>query len=249
MKKISFWAKCHKQAARMIIIISFMILSAAGVITGTLLNELGISIPASGLLLILSIYFVSILYYPSQLQKKIPAGRFYHWQKTCDFALALSGFLIIVYVSNDKFRTLHNIPIQKAAASTSSLPSDSSQKSYKSISAFSASLKNNEGKKLKLKERKKLLKEQVRAIKNSTDLSKGGKIALIILSVIVALGLLYLVAALACGLSCNGSAGAAVLVAIGGTALVAYLLVIVIRAINQKQRKKLLNPEEPAKNG
>lgn len=249
MKKISFWAKGHKQAARMIIIVAFIILNVAGIITGTLLKELGLIIPAAGLMLILCIYFLSIIFYPSRHQKStMSAGRFYQWQKTCDFTLALAGFLIIVYVSNGDFRGLQNIPVQKAAAtSTSSLPGDSSQNTYKSISAFSASLKNDEGKKLKLKERKKLLNEQVRAIKASNDISKGGKVLLIILSVIVALGLLALVASLACSLSCGGSSAGAVVVAIGGTALVAYLLVITIRAINGKKRKKTLDEGIPAK--
>lgn len=250
MKKLSVWAKNHKQSARIAIVISFLLIITTGIITGTLLNELGIIIPASALIVILCIYFISILAYPSLRQKtKIAADRFYQWQKTCDFTLALSGFLIIVYVSNGDFRALRNIPVQNAtAASSTSLPGDSSsQKTYKSISAFSASLKNEEGKKLRLKERKKLLKEQVKAIKNSTDMSKGGKIALIILSVIVALGLLSLVASLACGLSCNGSAAGAILVAIGGTALVVYLLIITIRAINGKKRKKALEEEEPPK--
>ncbi|OSZ81541.1 hypothetical protein CAP36_09995 [Chitinophagaceae bacterium IBVUCB2] len=249
MKKLSVWAKNHKQSARIAIVISFLLIITTGIITGTLLNELGIIIPASALIVILCIYFISFLAYPSLRQKtKIAADRFYQWQKICDFTLALSGFLIIVYVSNGDFRALRNIPVQNAAAASStSLPGDSSQKTYKSISAFSASLKNEEGKKLRLKERKKLLKEQVKAIKNSTDMSKGGKIALIILSVIVALGLLSLVASLACGLSCNGSAAGAILVAIGGTALVVYLLVITIRAINGKKRKKALAEEEPPK--
>ena len=88
-----------------------------------------------------------------------------------------------------------------------------------------------------MERKKKLLKEQLRAIKKSGEISKGGKVALIILSVIVALGLLYLVAALACNISCSGSEGGAIILAVGGTALVIFLLVITLRAILGKKKK------------
>jgi hypothetical protein len=51
------------------------------------------------------------------------------------------------------------------------------------------------------------------------------------LSVAVALGLLYLIAALACNLSCAGSDIAAVIVGVGGAGLVIFLLIVVIRKI------------------
>ena len=93
----------------------------------------------------------------------------------------------------------------------------------------------------KWKERKKLLKEQVRAIKNSKDPSNGGKAVLIILSVLVALLLIGLIASLACRIACGGSDALAVIVVLGGTALVIWLLIRVIRNIN---RKKIKEPEK-----
>ena len=83
-----------------------------------------------------------------------------------------------------------------------------------------------------------MLKTQLKEIRKADDMSKGEKVALIILSVIVALGLLALVGSAACTLSCNGSDAAALIVAIGGTALVVWLLISVIRRINSKTRKK-----------
>ena len=60
---------------------------------------------------------------------------------------------------------------------------------------------------------------------------------LIILSVLVALGLVLLVTSLACELSCNGSEAAAVVLAIGGTALVVFLLIVVLKSLNRKYKK------------
>jgi hypothetical protein len=109
-------------------------------------------------------------------------------------------------------------------------------------------MKDANGNLLKWKERKKLLKVQVRAIKQTEDISKGGQIALIVLSCLVALGLVLLVASLACELSCNGSEGAAVIVGLLGTGLIVFLLVLAIRAITGRKRKaKKMEPEPEMK--
>ena len=110
-------------------------------------------------------------------------------------------------------------------------------------------MKDENGKMLKWKERKKLLKEQIRGIKKTNELSKGEKVALTILAVLAALGLLFLVASLACNLSCSGSDAAAVIVGLGGGALVIVLLVVAIRAIYNKKRKELRKQEKEAAGG
>jgi predicted membrane channel-forming protein YqfA (hemolysin III family) len=250
MKKISLWAKHHKWTARFIIIISFGLLNIAGITTGMLLDDLNITLPSIVLFFSITLYFAGILFYPLKAEKKkIDPSLFYIKQKSCDIILAASTFVLIVYIGNDRFRSLHYFPTLQAATSSKPVtPADSTFKTYKSLSAFSASLKDENGKSLKWKEKKKLLKEQVRAIKKSGSISKGGKVALIILSVIIALGLVGLVASLACSLSCNGSDAAAVLVGVGGTALVIFLLVLVLRSIaGKKRKKKAIIQEEPVK--
>lgn len=249
MKKISIWAKHHQWAARLIIIVSFVFLNIAAIVTGTLLDNLHITIPAAVLILSILLYFAGIIFYPLKAErKKITAHLFYKKQKSCDFILAASTFLMLICISNNGFRGLQYFPaIQAATSSKPVLPADSTVKTYKTVEAFAASLKNEGGKSLKWKEKKRLLKEQVRAVKKSDDLSKGGKVALIILSVLVAIGLLYLVAALSCSLSCNGSAAAALIVGIGGAALVIFFLIITIRAILGKKKKKTIVQEEPVK--
>ena len=245
MKKLSLWAREHKQAARFIIVISFIVLNILGVVTGKLFTALGISIPASVMLLFAVAYCAGFIFYPSKSLKgkKLNASAFYVRQKSCDFILAGSTFCMIVYLGNHPDRLFQYIPnLNAATAVNSSLPSDSAVKTYKSIAEFSASMKDENGNHLKWKERKKLLKEQVRAIKSS-GLPSEGKAGLIILSVIAALFLLALVLGLACNLSCSGSDAAAVVVGLGGTALIIFLLVVVIRSIKGK-KKKIKEPEK-----
>jgi len=247
MKKISTWAKNNKWFARILVIICHILLNVIGIITGILLNDLAINIPAFALPLFIIVLLIGMIFYPkkSEMSNQTSRNLFYIRRKRWDFMLAASTFLVILYMGNHFDNPLKNYPGIYAAAS--SLPGDSTVKSYKKIGEFSASLKDNDGKLLKWKERKKIMKEQLKGIKNAGDLSKGEKVALTIVSILVALGLLYVVAGLACGLACNGADAAAWLVLIGGTAVVALLLVIAMRAIhsNRKARRKLegLPPE------
>lgn len=68
-------------------------------------------------------------------------------------------------------------------------------------------------------------------------MSDGAKVALITLSVLAATGLLYIVAALACNLSCSGSEGAAVELMFGGVGLTVFFLLIAISAITGRKKK------------
>ena len=129
------------------------------------------------------------------------------------------------------------------------MPKDSSAVTYKSIAAFSTSLKDENGNRLKLKERKRLLKTQIHAIKNAKSISTGGKIALIVLSVVLAFGMVFLISALACSLSCGGAEAGVILLGLGGSILFAFLLVITIRSITGKRKKRLKDKETQLKTG
>ncbi len=244
MKKLSYWGKNNKPYARFLIIISFLFLTALGILTGTLLSESGVQISTYALLTLISIYIFSISLYP-YLEKKRSGKkpeREYTRRKTFDFILASTGFCMIVCMGNQpNFLFQNSASLFATELRNETTPGDSSLKTYKSISAFAGSMKDASGKSLSWKAKKKLLKVQVKEIKKSDELSGAAKTVLIVLSVIVALGLLMLVAALSCELSCSGSGGAAALVGIGGAALIIFLLIIAIRAINGNKRRKEKN--------
>jgi hypothetical protein len=83
------------------------------------------------------------------------------------------------------------------------------------------------------------LRKNIRYIRQHYRQASGGeKAALIILSILVALALLYVVMALSCGIACSGSEGLALFVALLGTGLIVFLLVWVIKSINRKDRVK-----------
>ncbi len=122
------------------------------------------------------------------------------------------------------------------ASATSLLPGDSSQH-YWNPTLFRSMMKDANGKKIKLKERKKLLRQQISAIKNSSS-TDGEKALLIALAIIAALGLMYLVAALSCAIICSDAEFLGLLVLGAGTFLVVFVLIKVIRGITKGKPKE-----------
>lgn len=254
MKKISRWASQHKWPARMLLVITIQLLNIAGIITGVLLKGNGMLLPGIFFLLAVVLYLLGVLFYPKRSARGLYKGNaFYIRQKTCDGLLALSAFAMFVYIGNEKepFRAFYSQ--YNASAASVTLPviqKDSSFNAFRVMLGFARSMKDDQGQMLKWKERKKLLKQQLAVIKQSTELSAGAKTALTILCILVALGLIFLAIGLACNLSCNGHDGAAALVLVGGPALVIILLVFALRALYPgKRRLKLraLRKEEAEK--
>ena len=246
MKQLSLWAKNHKWTSRILIVASFMLLNILAVLVGILLNDLSVVMPSAILVSAVFIFIICWLIYPLKKDKetRIYQKKFYSIQKLCDFLLAGSTFLMIVFFA-DRETTPFTLSIQNSSAVNAySLPVDSS-KTYKSIDEFKKMMKDQNGKTLRWKERKKLLKEQIRGIKKAENLSEGGKAVLIILSVLLALVLVYLVAALSCSLSCSGAEGAAVIVAILGIGGVVVLSYFLIRGIVRKSKKDKAKEVKP----
>ena len=238
-KQLSFWAKEHKWPSRFIIVFSFIIMNVLGIITGLLFSDLEVSFSTWFIVLSVLIFGIAWLKYPRKKQviDKLEKNRLYIYRKTCDAVLIGTTFMMFVYFGNRQVTPL-DIPVLSASAVTSfSLPKDST-KNYKSLEEFKKSLKDENGKPLKLKERKKLLKQQLKAIKKDKTTSRGDKVGLIILCVLLALVLAYAVAAIACSLSCSGSEGAAVVVAVLGLVGVGLLTFFVIASIVRKSRRE-----------
>lgn len=244
MRKLSAWGRAHKRAARIIIILSFIVLNITGLLTGSLLSGSGVHFPAWLQTLPVILFLLAVAAYPFRHLKNrlVSARKYYTWQKSCDFVLALSAFGLMLGLGNSPDTQVRWL--NKSFAARPAISYRDSLHPYQSLKVFNASMRDANGNLLKWKERKKMLKTQVKAIKKADELSEGAKITLIILSVLVALGLLLLVASLACELSCNGSDGAAILVGLGGAGLVVLLFLVALRAIEgRKRKKKQADPE------
>lgn len=240
MKSISYWARAHKLAARIIIIVSFLMLNIIGIITGFLLHQFGVVLTVGVLYCFFIFYFVAFISYPSKNDKQSIKNKadFYVWQKTCDIILIATTYGMIICLANNPVNLLHLYSSTNASITIEKVTQkDSLRNGYKSIKDFSASMKDKDGKQLKWKERKQLLKKQIKEIKNSNDLTKSEKVLITFLSILVALGLIYLIASLACNISCSGNEALAVLVLLLGIAAIVILFVWAMRSIYKKKTK------------
>ena len=237
MKSISFWAKKHIWQSRLLIVVIYILLNGIGLSTGKLLNDINVTLP--GLYFIVCVIITVILCIGYSSTNVMAARLFtrYFRRKFFDFALGLITFLMIIYSGNNyKILFINNEAVN--AFSIHHLSKDSTLYYNPLIQNFIASIKNMDVSKLSLKEKKRIIKHQIKTIKHDKDISEGNKTLLIILSVIIALGLLFGLAGLSCSLSCSGSEALAIIVGIGGTFLIIFFLIRIIKRITNSHVKK-----------
>lgn len=236
MRKISLWAKHHRAPAIVLIVSIKIIVALLAFYLGSTLLKLDRHIPISVLFFSIGTLVIAVLGYPSRWATNLTKNQFYIRQKTCDFTIAASAFLMIATVTNN------NLPIPGTAitadthaASFSRTPT--AEEILASLKYRDKSTLTRQEKRILKEEFKKQLKVYVVAkIKGQKD--EASKALLIALTVIAAVGLLYLLAALACSLSCNGSDAAAVIVGILGTALIIWGAIALIRRIARGHPRK-----------
>jgi hypothetical protein len=238
MRKLSYWGKMNPRKTHIIIVISHILLLLLGWYTGTLLSEAGISLPGILLLFFILYYLAAVFFYPAKNEKtSIGSYRFYIKQKACDLSLAAAAWGMIICIANNK-----SAPYEYFQNSLASTIETVIVKEKPTASEILESLKYRDKSTL-TKEEKRILKKEFRVqlkkyavAKVTGDKKAGDNAGLIILAIVGALGLLILVGALACNISCNGGTGGAIAVALLGTAAVVIGLIAVIRSIKRKSQ-------------
>jgi hypothetical protein len=220
-----------------------------GIVTGSLFEDLNIRFSSWFILVALLGFSIAWWKYPAKknVANKLEKSRQYVFQKNCDVVLVGSTFLMFIYFGNQKISSYSTSVFSDSAIKSVSLPKDST-KTYKPVEEFKKSLYDKAGHPLKWKESKKLLKQQIRAIKKDKTISVGGKAGLIVLCILIAIILAYGVAALSCSLSCSGSEGAAVAVAVLGLLGIILLAYFAIHSITRKakrEREKVIEEHNP----
>lgn len=233
MKKISLWARQHRWQTRVLIVVIYIILNGIGLFVGDLLFLSGLSIPSSIIYTTCFVFLLGFISYPSK-KDKAAYKNFYRRQKLTDFVLISTTFLLVVSYGNhyNTAPSLSQSPFHSLyALANKPVPTILN----KNATEEKPVIKKKKG----IKNLKQKLRENIRLLKKEyKDASKGEKAALIILSVLIALGLFFLLAALSCNISCSGSEGAATVILLLGTALIVFLLVKVIKRINRGKPKE-----------
>ncbi|MCW3107347.1 MAG: hypothetical protein JWQ09_1853 [Segetibacter sp.] len=219
MKRIAFWSRDHKIAARILIAICHIIIFFLACYVGIGLkeNNFFLSPLVFWIFTILSI-LITILF------SKPYASFSFSKKKVLDGLILLSSFIMIVSFTNQKNVTLFT--------------------SYKTLQgSFSEKNTNVSEPKSKpsIKELKKQLKELKRMVKRD-EASAGG----IILAILLGAGLSALILAGACSLSCDGNGGLAVLVLLGGLTAVFFICRLIIKGTRKKDQNSYTSSLKPA---
>ena len=226
MKKLAFWAHTHKNPARLIIILSYGVLNLLALFLGDIFHSLNIEFTPTLYLFAFVLTLTGWMLYPSKSRKK-EYRNFFLRQKFTDFILISATFLFTVYFGNTLNKPGNSFlnPVQ---AISIIYPSNHSNISISSTAKKSVS--------------KKSLRQKIRAEiksirKTYKDSSKSQKTGYIILSVFVALLLLYGLAGLTCSIACSGSEALAYVVFFLGLGGIIFGLVKVIQRITRGKPK------------
>ncbi len=232
MLKLSRWARLNPWKARVIVVLSHVLLVCMSILTGSRLQEAGIQVPAYLVYVALGAYILAVMFYPVF---KGDSHLFYLQRKPMDFLLVLSACVMIAGMVNQPGLT--QIDLSSSHAATIKIkPGKHDPRATEILASLEHrdkhSLTRSE-KKILRKEFKFQMKEYIGG-KLSGNSQRADDAGLIILAVIGALGLFYLVLSLSCSLSCNGNDGAAAAVALIGGAAIALGLIFIIRGIRRK---------------
>jgi hypothetical protein len=220
MKKISVWARRNKKKARLLIVLIHLALFYLGIEAGRIFWQLDIILSIWILCMALLVYVSAIALYPKKTDPRLDQDKekSYRTQKTTDFLLGLSAFVMISFLSNQYFSKGESeisgfFVNMVRGASIGNPVAGESVKVWK-YGSVEVKLSRHEKKMLK----REFFKQFVRYAKARAtgDSVSAGQVLLIMLTIIAAVGLLALLASLACSLSCSGSGAAAILVAIVG---------------------------------
>lgn len=235
MIRISFWASKHQLAARALLAVFHIALFSATVFVAVLLDQINVHLHYTVPLVALGLLVASIILYPAE-RKTRSFLKNYLKRKSCEFVFLWSTLICVCFVFNNDVRVSFFNSYQTLNGSFVSSKDKVTETRSKS-NVFS--------KKTVKQQFKELLKELKRSKKAS-----GDKAGLIILTILGGLALTFVVLALSCSLACNGSEGLAIAVLIGGVAAVIFLMVFLIKKINQshvmKEETIAAIPDNPA---
>ena len=237
MRNLSIWAFRHAIAARLVIIFSQLMLAILAVLLANQLAILDIHFPLWWMYLGFALFFISWFAY-SRIRRE-SAWRFAK-QKILDFLLTALGFLLVMLLADQLNQPNYSSSAVNAATFVKDPPAYKNPEAEKLLKAF----KSGEKTKFTAKEKRILKKEFKYQLKKyaleeiTGKKSDAGQTALIVLTILVAVGLWLLIASLACEVSCSGSDAGAVIIVIIGTAAIIWGTVAVIKAINRGAKRR-----------
>lgn len=227
MKRLSLWAYHHAWAARLLIVLCYVVINLAGFLIGDLLLVMGVQLSSLLVYLLTVVVLLAFALYPSRREKH-RYRNFYAWQKTCDGILITATFLLIASAAN--LRHSPNTPFRVSTAQAL-VPV------VVQPAPGTAVGKPAEKRSFLQRVKAKLVHAYHKVRNYYQSLSNTERILLLMLVGFLAGVALFGVLAWSCNLSCAGQEAAAAVVTILGIGAVAFLVVVAARAINRSHSR------------
>jgi hypothetical protein len=231
MKSLSFWARDHKIAARIIIALCYVILNITGLFLGDLIYSVSGTFNVALLLIPVIMTITGYIFYPKKKYKD-SYQNFYVRQKANDFILITATFLFVVFAGNSVNRNFDlGNPV---SASIIKRPAQNTQNIAKEKRSHYPRFS------------KKNLRQQLKAWRYSYRTAGDDKKSFLTVLVIAgAIIVFFFVAALSCNISCSGNEALGTTVLILGIAGIAYGATKLIQRITRGPKAKKEKPAEP----
>lgn len=217
MKQISFWAREHKTAARIFIVVGYLFLNVAGLFLGDIVHSITGTFNPALILIPIILTIAGYIFYPKKKNKSIYKN-FYFRQKLNDLLLIGSTFMFVIFLGNNT-NTLQSMNQPLLASKIVYYPSRIIKPA--TVNHSSKSLRQ------RIKAYRKAYKEMTKSQKTLAI------IGIVILAVFVAGG----VGALSCNIACSGSESLSIVVLVIGLAGVIFGAIKLIQRVTRGPKK------------
>lgn len=228
MKQLSQWARRNVKLTWGIIILIHLLLAYVWMAIGIELFDQGIHVPSYVMQLGILLFLLAVLGYPMRRKQKGFFRYSYARQKILDGLLVVAFALMLIPHANHTANLPDTNSISEAVAKPIVLNEDVLKPDRAERKAFRQEIRSNR------KQLRKSIRGTLKSLKQES--SDGGGFILGLLTIIGAILLLLLVAALSCAVGCSGSGAGALLVLIGGIGLVIFLSILAFRGISKRNR-------------
>lgn len=232
MKNLSYWSKRNPVKARIIIGVSHVLLIILAITAGinTYLEEIHFS--GKLLFVLVNLFFLAYILYPKRGHKEGIFIYSYRRRIRHDFILLITSSLILtIGVNKFAYSPVHQVEekYQTRLMVFSLDASGSFNIQEKKKSELLSTIKSF---RMEMKQHLKSMKAEKQTNRAG---STAGKVALILLTLLLAMGVAALVGVFACNIACSGNEGLAWVVLIGGAIGIVWLTVVVISKILRKR--------------
>jgi hypothetical protein len=221
MKTLSFWARRHHFAARMLIVTLLVLLGLLALETALELKNLGLQLPEWPLWFLSLGVVYTIIRYP-QGKERLEKREFRIRRLRCDLSLLVSGWVILLLLGNRELPNNHpKQPQAQFIALRTAEQSSGFKRALHDLNPFAPKSNKTHW--------RAFVRQQLEARRAELAKQKSLTLGKVLLLLLFSTASIIILAYLSCSIACSGSGVLAVLVALGGLVGIVALLCMFLR--------------------